>query len=138
MKGGNSSDNALLKRLWEISDDVIQRLQREAVGPTSEGGTLLAIFRTKVGKIVQMLTNTVGPIELWAFSTTLEDVALRNELYKKIGSYNARKILASEFPSGSAIKQIEKLKVELGSSSNDSVFSTMVDMLVNKFNESQR
>lgn len=136
MKGGNKIDDELLKQIWEISPDVILRLQREAVGPTSEGGTLLAIFKTKVGKIVQMLTNTVGPIELWAFSTTLEDVALRNELYKRIGSFNARKILASEFPSGSAIKYIEKLKVELGASSNNSVFNIMVERLVNKFNES--
>lgn len=136
MKGGNKLDDKLLGDIWQISPDIISRLQREAVGPTSEGGTLLAIFKTKVGTIVQMLTNTVGPIELWAFSTTLEDVALRNELYKRIGSFNARKILASEFPAGSAIKQIEKLKVELGTSSNDSVFNVMVERLVNKFNES--
>ena len=136
MKGGNKLDDKLLEDIWQISPDVILRLQREAVGPTSEGGTLLAIFKTKVGKIVQMLTNTVGPIELWAFSTTLEDVALRNELYKRIGSFNARKVLANEFPSGTAIKQIEKLKVELGASSNDEVFRVMVERLVNKFNES--
>lgn len=137
MKGGNNSDENLLKELWQISEEVITRLQRQAVGPTSEGGTLLAIFKTKVGQIVQMLTNTVGPIELWAFSTTLEDVALRNALYKKIGSYNARKILATEFPSGSAIKYIEKLKVESGSDSNDSVLNSLIDKLANKFYESQ-
>lgn len=138
MKGGNNSDNLILKEMWQISDDIIQKLQQQAIGPTSSGGTLLAIFKTKVGQIVQLLTNTVGPIELWAFSTTLEDVALRNGLYKRIGSYNARKILATEFPSGSAIKHIEKLRVELGSANSDSVLNIIIENLVNKFNESEK
>ena len=33
----------------------------------------------------QLLTSTLGPIELWAFSTTAEDARLRNNLYKELG-----------------------------------------------------
>ena len=73
-------------------------------GPREGGGTFLAQFATKTGINTQLLTLTLGPIELWAFSTTAEDANLRNQLYKKIGPNNARKVLARIFPGGTATK----------------------------------
>ncbi len=55
----------------------------------------------------QLLTNTLGPIELWAFSTTAEDARLRNKLYQKLGPKEARRVLANLFPSGSVKSLIE-------------------------------
>ena len=46
--------------------------------------------------------------------------------------------MATEFPSGSAIKHIEKLRVELGSANSDSVLNIIIENLVNKFNESEK
>ena len=44
---------------------------------------------------------------MWAFSTTAEDANLRNQLYKKIGPNNARKVLARIFPGGTATKYLQ-------------------------------
>jgi intracellular multiplication protein IcmB len=57
---------------------------------------------------LQLLTSTLGPIELWAFSTTVEDANIRNQLYKRIGPAEARRVLATLFPSGSIAKLVEE------------------------------
>ena len=66
----------------------------------------------------QLLTLTLGPIELWAFTTTAEDVQIRNRLYKVIGPKEARKVLANLFPGGSATKylanKLNEVKVKSG------------------------
>ena len=54
----------------------------------------------------QILTLTLGPIELWSFNTTAEDANLRNLLYKHLTSKESRYILAKVFPSGSCTKYI--------------------------------
>ena len=63
---------------------------------------------TTEGKYEQHLINTLGPIELWALSTSAEDVAIRSRLYKKIGAGRARQLLASIFPGGSARNEIKR------------------------------
>jgi intracellular multiplication protein IcmB len=50
----------------------------------------------------------LGPIELWAFSTTAEDARIRNKLYLKIGPKETRRVLANLFPSGSLKSIVEK------------------------------
>lgn len=76
-------------------------------GPTSEGATFIAQFVTKRGVNTQLLTSTIGPVELWAFNTTSEDVRIRDALYGMIGPANARRLLAQKFPRGSATQEIE-------------------------------
>jgi intracellular multiplication protein IcmB len=66
----------------------------------------LAQFSTKTGVSLQLLTLTLGPIELWAFSTTSEDAAVRNQLYRHLGPAEARRFLACLYPSGSVAKEI--------------------------------
>ncbi|CAG9260902.1 TraU protein [Burkholderia diffusa] len=131
MKGGNAADEHVLRTIYNVSDEAILRLQREAMGPGPDGGNFLALFKTKVGFIVQILTNTVGPIEMWAFSTTLEDVALRNRLYKQIGTYAARKLLAEHFPLGTALATIERMRAE----SSDREAAGVVERLATKLAE---
>ena len=79
---------------------------------------------------MQLLTNTVGPIELWAYSTTLEDVALRTRLYKRIGPYAARKLLAQHFPLGTAMETIEKMRADSIAFDNTSVVERLADKLM--------
>jgi intracellular multiplication protein IcmB len=50
----------------------------------------------------------LGPIELWAFSTTAEDVAVRDQLYRYIGPSETRRFLAAMFPSGSILKELNE------------------------------
>ena len=95
---------------------------------------------TKDSINTQLLTATLGPIELWALSTTAEDVNLRTRLYKKIGPRNARVLLASKFPSGSATKAIEEMLVEvkedgrmIDDQARRGVIDTLIDELLQEY-----
>ena len=59
-----------------------------------------------------MLVNTLGPIELWALSTTPADTALRNRLYDAVGFGEALRRLSRVFPQGSASKDIDRRKAD--------------------------
>src|SRR6185295_5273172 len=93
-----------IKRSTEIfglSETARVALKTRVHGPREGGATFLAQFATKTGMNTQLLTSTLGPVELWAFSTTAEDARLRNKLYLKIGPAEARRVLANLFPQGS-------------------------------------
>lgn len=100
-----------IKRSTEIfglSETARIALKTRVHGPREGGATFLAQFSTKNGMNTQLLTNTLGPIELWSFSTTAEDARLRNKLYLKLGPKEARRVLANLFPSGSVKKLVEE------------------------------
>jgi intracellular multiplication protein IcmB len=61
-----------------------------------------------MGINVQLLTLTLGPVELWAFSTTAEDASVRNQLYRHIGPSETRRFLAALFPNGSVTKELSE------------------------------
>ena len=99
-----------IKRSTEIfglSETARVALKTRVHGPREGGATFLAQFSTKYGMNTQLLTNTLGPIELWAFSTTADDARLRNKLYAKLGPKEARRVLANLFGSGSVKSLIE-------------------------------
>jgi len=93
--------------IFGLSETARIALKTRVHGPREGGSTFLAQFATKNGLNTQLLTNTLGPIELWAFSTTAEDARLRNKLYEKIGPKETRRFLANLFPSGSVKNLIE-------------------------------
>ena len=95
-------------KIFGLSETAKTALRTRVHGPKEGGATFLAQFSTKQGVNVQLLTLTLGPIELWAFSTTAEDAALRNMLYKALGPAEARRVLANIFPAGSASKLFEE------------------------------
>ena len=82
-------------------------LRYELSGPSRHGAPFYLVMKTKQGTIQQKLILTLGPIELWAFNTTAEDVALRNNLYDSLGPKKAREVLAVRFPGGTAKSEIE-------------------------------
>lgn len=94
--------------IFGLSDTARVALSTRVHGPREGGATFLAQFATKEGINTQLLTSTIGPIELWAFSTTAEDAKLRNILYRRLGPVRARQLLARLFPSGSAAKLLEE------------------------------
>ena len=87
-------------------------LKTRVHGPREGGSTFLAQFATKYGMNTQLLTSTLGPIELWALTTTASDVYIRNALYTKVGPRVARQLLAQRFPSGSAVSYVEEQYVQ--------------------------
>ncbi|MBP9725954.1 MAG: type IV secretion protein IcmB [Gammaproteobacteria bacterium] len=103
--------------IFGLSETARIALKTRVHGPRAGGATFLAQFATKLGMNTQLLTSTVGPIELWAFSTTTEDVELRNRLYTRIGPVEARRVLANLFPSGTVKPIVEDRLVKAKESS---------------------
>ena len=95
-------------KIFGLSPTAKVALKTRVHGPREGGATFLAQFSTKNGINTQLLTLTLGPIELWAFSTTVEDALVRNALYRSIGPQEARRVLATLFPNGTVTKLIEK------------------------------
>ena len=50
----------------------------------------------------------MGPVELWALSTTPADTALRNRLYDQVGFSEGLRRLSVVFPNGSASVEVER------------------------------
>jgi intracellular multiplication protein IcmB len=99
-----------IKRSTEIfglSETARIALKTRVHGPREGGATFLAQFATKSGINTQLLTSTLGPVELWAFSTTAEDAQVRNKLYQRFKPAEARRVLANLFPSGSVKSLVE-------------------------------
>lgn len=94
-------------KCFGLSNTAKIALRQSVRGPREGGATLLGQFATKEGNHLQLLTLTLGPAELWAFSTTSEDVLLRNALYDSMGPVEARRVLSNLFPQGSAAKFLQ-------------------------------
>lgn len=120
MDAGNASTIENICRKFGF-DDPEERyaIERRIHGPRRGGGTFLVQHQTTSGKYSMLLSNTLGPIELWAFSTTAEDVQIRNKLYEMVGPKLARRALAQMFPGGSAKGEVEdrreRMKERMGS-----------------------
>jgi intracellular multiplication protein IcmB len=120
--------------IFGLSETAQNALRNQVHGPREGGATFLAQFATKDGINTQLLTATLGPIELWAFNTTSEDSNVRNRLYRKIGPSEARRVLAAIFPSGTVTKYLEssltRIK-EKGGIIDDEVKTGVIEGLVN-------
>ncbi len=130
-----------IKRSTEIfglSETARVALKTRVHGPREGGATFLAQFATKSGMNTQLLTSTLGPVELWAFSTTAEDARTRNKLYQKLGPAEARRVLANLFPNGSVKALVEmrlsKLKESQGMIEEANELG-MIDKLVEEIME---
>lgn len=95
-------------QVFGLSDTARLALETRVHGPRPGGATFLAQFATKYGVNTQLITSTIGPIELWAFNTTAIDARIRNALYEKIGATETRKFLAMMYPTGSAARVVEE------------------------------
>lgn len=93
-------------KIFGLTESAKTALRTRVHGPRQGGATFLAQFATKMGVSVQLLTLTLGPIELWAFSTTAEDAVVRNQLYRHLGPGEARRFLALLFPNGTIGKEL--------------------------------
>lgn len=100
-----------------LSDTARWVMRYRLTGPRPSGAPVLMLLSTNEGRYEQHLINTLGPIELWALSTSVEDVMLRNLLYTALGAPIARQTLAKFFPGGSARQEIRRrvvLRTEKG------------------------
>lgn len=91
---------------------------RQITRPTSSGANFIALYRTEYGESIQYLTNSVGSFAKWAFSTTAEDMRLRNALYDRLGCRQALALLQHYYPKGSIKGELERRKANLGAAYN--------------------
>jgi intracellular multiplication protein IcmB len=128
-----------------LSETAKAALESRVHGPSSSGANMLAIFSTKYGTNTQLITSTIGPIELWAFNTSADDVRIRNALYQSLGAKKARQVLATFFPTGSASKVIEEKLASLKDSDGyvskekaNSIIDQVVDDVLKKYQSDPR
>lgn len=114
MDGGNAQTVADIATVFGFDDPAEKySLQHRVHGPRAGGGTFLAKFATTSGWYTMLLSATLGPVELWAFSTTTEDVSIRTSLYSALGPKRARAVLAQKYPGGSAMKDVESRRTNM-------------------------
>lgn len=82
--------------LPEAARYALRRLGR----PDSSGAGMVGWFKAHGRRFAHLLTLTLPPEWLWAFSTTAEDVAVRDALYRMMPPAQARQILARHYPGG--------------------------------------
>ena len=133
---GTAISDAAVENVRErfgLSDTARDVIRYKLTGPKAGGAPALFVLGTTEGRYEQFLINTLGPIELWALSTSMEDVALRNRLYNRIGAGPARNMLAMIFPGGSARTEIKRrvlMKSEKANEAKGAMTSAVVDELV--------
>ena len=138
---GNNASTDFIKKTYGLNDVEINRMMMSLNGPSSAGTNVFAYFKTKKGIFSQILTVTIGPEELWAYSTTREDSSIRNLLYQVIGHANARRVLARRFPGGSAKAEVERRLEEVsgineGAGTEDEVKGNIIDVIVKELVDS--
>lgn len=108
--GAAISDQAVdnIKDRFGLSDTARNVIRHNLTGPKAGGAPVLLVLGTVDGRYEQHLYNTLGPIELWALSTSSEDVSIRTRLYDQLGAHRARQMLAANFPGGSARGEIKR------------------------------
>ena len=123
---------AKLNRQYGLTDREAALLRNSLNGPTGEGAPLWAVMRHKHGECRHALHLTIGSTELWALTTTPDDVALRNRLCRQVGARNARNLLGKCFPQGTARAAIESrlASEETNEASPEASRNSAIDRLV--------
>lgn len=99
LSGGDSYRE--IQKAFDLNETTAQIVRNRLTGPGKGGVPFVFSVTTKTGIFSQYIYNTISPTEMWAFSTTSEDVTIRKMLTSALGAASARKILATEFPEGS-------------------------------------
>ena len=99
-------------RTFRLPDAAASALQ-ELGSPGRDGASLLAWFNTVQGRFVHILCHTLTGEEIWAYSTTSEDMAVRHILYQRLGPVLARRVLACKYPGGSVKAECERRRALL-------------------------
>ncbi len=136
------SDKAVddVQERFGLSETARNVIRHKLTGPKSIGAPCLFVLGTTDGRYEQHLYNTLGPIELWALSTSAEDVAIRNRLYVKLGASRARQVLASMYPGGSARNEIRRRVLERSEDgeARTAMVSAIIEELVDEMVEASK
>ena len=133
--GSAISDAAVenVREQFGLSQTARDIIRFKLTGPKAGGAPVLFVLGSTEGRYEQFLFNSLGPIELWALSTSAEDVAIRNRLYARLGAGRARQMLAAIFPNGSARTEIKRrvlMKSDLEGESKSALTSAVIEEIV--------
>jgi intracellular multiplication protein IcmB len=129
---GTEQDIAELAETFGLSGACRHALGRLGK-PGPSGSNLVAVFRTGAGLSQLVLSLTIGGQSLWAFSTTTEDVAIRNNLYRRLEPSEALRRLAARFPGGSAKAEVERRRrLVADESGTDDEVTDVIQTLANE------
>jgi intracellular multiplication protein IcmB len=81
--------------------------------PTAAGANFVALYKTSDGESILYLTNCAGSYAKWAFSTTAEDMRVRNKLYSRLGCSKALQVLVKAYPQGTIKEELEQRKTHI-------------------------
>lgn len=109
---GSEKEKDAVIDLFGLSEASAEVVRFALNGPGPDGAPFLAVFQAGGAKYEQMLVNSIGPVELWALSTTPVDTALRNRLTQRLGFSEGLRRLVKVFPRGSAAEEFERRKDE--------------------------
>lgn len=101
-------------RLSNHAGRILERLGK----PSEAGAKMIGIFITSKGRFAHELVLTLSSTELWAYSSTSEDRALRDRLYSAIGAAETRRLLVRRYPSGTAIDEVERRRAVMAARGN--------------------
>ncbi|MDO9099713.1 MAG: hypothetical protein Q7V53_03065 [Caldisericota bacterium] len=119
---GSAQAGKELKTTFDLTDSEVQTVMTECTRP----GVLFGMFRTNRGLLSQLLYTKPGSREIWAYNTSATDMALRNELYLRMGVKKALGFLAHRFKSGTARVFIEDLKRNMSATTTSDESMTVV------------
>lgn len=94
---------------FNITGDIREIVRTELNGPTHEGVPFVVKHSTTSGDFTQFLYGTMSPMEMWAFTSTEEDVDMIERAELAFGENNALNILSKAFPEGSIKKKVEQM-----------------------------
>ena len=104
LKSDTDRDRREMQGVLGVSDAVVEGVRQWVNGPSKDinvAPVFLIGRKTTAGESWLFARNRIGPVRLWALSTTLEDRAVRNALYTMTGDVNlALEMLAARWPNG--------------------------------------
>lgn len=128
-----NGENAELRNeaavVFDFNEAVKQQLQLHVSGPVpGRGANLLARYKLKDDERWIVLTNIIGPVMLWALSTTKEDRLIRDELYRRMNVSSALQLLAQRYPQGTAAEHWKLVAANM--MDDGAIASAMADLII--------
>ncbi len=115
MGKGTAEESQKLRRRFGFSESEIGAIERECIKP----GRMFGYFKTDMGDTSQILYTTAGPFAQWAFTTSKDDVLLRNEVERELGFYEAVKVLTAVLPRGTVRRELEIYRQRVSADGSD-------------------
>jgi intracellular multiplication protein IcmB len=124
-----------IQRTFGLTDSEAHVIETKLTGPDPiKGAPLFAYFKTVRGPLSQLLYNSMGPIEMWCYTSSGVDDSVRGPLVERLGLRPAIEFLARRFPrDGDARRFIDAEKLRMSSDAPDKekqLFDQIVERLI--------